>query len=144
MGTPAAIGKEQPDGSIRVIYLSQDGSPSWAGRLLLTAWTTAERVQALLDLGDLANLGEEVGEPHDSDVVPHPAGSERWCRSFTRDRGERDRDAQTFEHLEALLRQCELDDTPWVYLYREGAWEMYSREWTHSPLTDVSVASRRE
>ena len=143
MSTAAAIGKEEPDGSVRVIYLSQDGDPSWAGYLLQTAWTAPECVQALLDLGDLKNLGEEVGERHDMEAVPHPAGTERWCRAYMRDRGDHDRSSQTFRHIEALLQQCNLDETPWVYLYREERWEVYTQTWVHTRLDQWYAASHR-
>ena len=86
MGTPAAIALLQSDGSVEAIYLSQDGQPGTAGRILLQAWNTRERVQQLLELGDLLRLGIEVGEAHDREDTALYR-EKIWCTAYIRDHG---------------------------------------------------------
>ena len=148
MGTPALIGALNEDGSVQAISVNHDGYPKEAGRKLITYWATFPRVQALLALGDLAILGEEIGEAHRMDPFPRVdmPGMGRWCVSFMRDRipylkpGEKeeylrnagDETAQIYddvrEFLDAGDRGGSLFDflnIEWAYLYEGGQWYVY-------------------
>ena len=67
MSTRSRIAKLNDDGSIRVIYCHSDGYLSYNGRILLEHYTDPAKVDALLDLGDISSLGEEIGEQHPFD-----------------------------------------------------------------------------
>jgi hypothetical protein len=101
MSTRSRIGKQaHADAPVRSIYVHFDGYPEGVGQKLLESWNTDERIEALLDLGDLSSLGAELGEdrgtgyfdlrytlPYDS-----PEGREirerDECIAYRRDRGE--------------------------------------------------------
>ena len=89
MSTRAAIGMLMPDWTIKAIYLHQDGCPfeSGAGGVLAQHYTTTERVEMLLDLGDLSSLGAKIfpdaKTPH-SRANPQPDVTV----AYHRDRGE--------------------------------------------------------
>lgn len=57
MATRARIGIDNQDGTVTSIYLHHDGYTDGAGRILAADYTTPERVEALLELGDLSSLG---------------------------------------------------------------------------------------
>lgn len=85
MGTRSRIGILEPDGSVTSIYTHWDGYPSHHGPILRDNYATEENVRALIALGDLSVLGEDVGEKHDFDHAP-----EGTCTAYGRDRGETD------------------------------------------------------
>ena len=66
MGTRSAIAMKTEDG-IRSIYCHWDGYVDHNGRILKEFYSTDEKVKALLDLGDLSSLRQEIGEAHDFD-----------------------------------------------------------------------------
>ena len=70
----------------RTIYCHSDGykqGPHGVGFKLKKFWNTPEKIEKLLDLGNLSSLGEEIGEKHNFDN--RPAGV---CTAYHRDRGE--------------------------------------------------------
>ena len=68
MSTHAAIGIVQADGTIKAIYLHNDGYPSFAGAILAGWYNTVEKAEALIALGALRRIGEKIepapNKPH--------------------------------------------------------------------------------
>jgi hypothetical protein len=89
------IGILNNDKSITGIYLHFDGFTHNAGKILREHYTTVEKVEALMTLGDLSILGPEIGEKQDFEGERN----RDWCLAYGRDRGEPDTDAQTFNNL---------------------------------------------
>jgi len=58
----------------RSIYCHWDGYPTGVGKTLMDYWNTPERIHALMDLGDLSQLGDSIqtAEPYSSrgDYLP--------------------------------------------------------------------------
>src|SRR5262245_21370447 len=67
MSTRSLIAQQQDDGSLRVIYCHYDGYPEHHGPILTEHYTDPVLVTALIDLGDLSVLAEQIGEPHNFD-----------------------------------------------------------------------------
>lgn len=61
MATRGRIGIELSDGSILSIYSHYDNYPEWAGRILRTHYNTREKVEALVDGGDVSCLWTDDG-----------------------------------------------------------------------------------
>jgi hypothetical protein len=61
MSTRGRIGLELADGSILSIYSHYDNYPEWAGRILRTHYNTREKVEALVDGGDVSCLWTDDG-----------------------------------------------------------------------------------
>lgn len=57
MSTPCMIGIRQKDGIIRAIYCHHDGTPDRVGKLLRNHYGHADRVNLLIDGGDISSLG---------------------------------------------------------------------------------------
>ncbi|GHO64180.1 hypothetical protein KSC_030720 [Ktedonobacter sp. SOSP1-52] len=135
IGTPACIAHE--DGTVHCIYLSQDGYPAFAGQILLQHFQTLERVQQLLDGGNLYRLRPELGKPHDFvEAQNNPElrlKTQNWCQFKRRDYDRRrsqptDEQAQELGSLDLLLLLNQQQDTPWTYVFRTGQWDLYSSD----------------
>ena len=65
MSTRSRIGILNPDGSTRTIYCHSDGYPEYQLPILTKNYSTVEKVEALLKLGDISILGERLKEDED-------------------------------------------------------------------------------
>jgi hypothetical protein len=61
MGTRSRIGLELSDGSILSIYSHWDGYPEFNGVKLVENFNTKEKVQELVDLGDISCIWTNLG-----------------------------------------------------------------------------------
>ena len=85
MATRSLIGMENPrTGRVKYIYCHSDGYILGVGRILQRHYNTPDRVEALFRLGNLSELGPELGEQHSFDTYPRPEGV---CTAYFRDRG---------------------------------------------------------
>lgn len=117
MSTRGIIAIENGDKSCRGIYVHFDMYPDGAGVCLTNHYTTKERVEALLALGDLSSLGDRLSE---DDPEPNAVDT---CSAYHRDYGETLTEARVFKNAE------EIQNTAWdrfgaeyIYLFRDGAW----------------------
>jgi hypothetical protein len=92
MGTRSTIAIQNADGTVTGIYCHWDGYLSHNGDILQKFYTTEEKVRALIALGDLSSLSEQIGSKHDFNNAPDDE-----CNAYGRDRGETGCDART-EH----------------------------------------------
>tara|TARA_R110002020_G_scaffold323199_3_gene538982 strand:- start:629 stop:1027 length:399 start_codon:yes stop_codon:yes gene_type:complete len=85
MSTSCRIGIENKDGTISAIRCHADGYVEHTGRRLLQHYTDADKVQRLIALGDISELGERV-DP----IGPHSwnAKESGTTVAYCRDRGE--------------------------------------------------------
>ena len=112
MSTRSMIGIQQEDGKIEAIYCHYDGYPEGVGQTLADHYQTTDKVEALLNLGDLSVLRQELGEKQDfNDYKNH---NENWCLAYGRDRGEPNTEAKTFDYIGAFLE------------YARGSWAEYA------------------
>lgn len=123
MSTPCYIGKENSDKSITYIYVHHDGYLEGVGKELLDSYQNEEKVNKLLELGDLSSLGNEP--------ITNLKAWEDWgscslrtCISY-KDRGETDVDAVTIESLKALEKKLDAPlfaPVDYTYIFRKGKW----------------------
>ena len=110
MSTRGAIGMQQPDGSVRAIYVHHDAYVAGVGAILGGWYETPELVKGLLDLGDLSNLGTTL-----ADTV-----------AYHRDRGEDMRMARNYRDIDAYRRNGRRDlGVDCLYLYDGNRWLAY-------------------
>ena len=64
MSTHSYICRKNRDGTYTGIYCHLDGNPKHHAPILLKFYATDERVDALLALGNLDQLGPEIGRKH--------------------------------------------------------------------------------
>lgn len=86
MATRSHIGYIKDD-NIAYIYSHFDGYPEHVGKLLQSHYTDSEKVKALIELGDISSLAENLSpEPHQDHSFTNPA--QAVTVAYHRDRGE--------------------------------------------------------
>lgn len=86
MSTRSTIAIRHEDGTVKKIYCHSDGYIEWNGSILQKYYSTADKVEKLLALGNLSCLGPEIkpDDPHDWDLGNRDS---RFCKTYT-SRGE--------------------------------------------------------
>jgi hypothetical protein len=114
MATRSRIGKKLEDGTIKSIYCHFDGYPEHNGKILKEHYKTEAKIDALLELGDLNFLAQDIGMQHDfKDPSPD------WCVAFGRDRGDTD----TGAHISTL---SDMIQGQYNYVWDNGKWRCYN------------------
>jgi len=155
MSTRSTIGIRLEDGKVRSIYCHWEGYPSHQ-KPLLKHYTSKEKVEALIELGALSLLGEEIGVEHPFDAVidykRHQDDSAaqikymtevqkkynkkygKMCRFYNRDRGDK------WEHFEPETH-ASIDE--WKRSRRDGwckhayLFNPKTGKWVHYNLTKI-------
>ena len=110
MSTRGAIGMQQPDGTVRAVYVHHDAYVAGVGAILGGWYETPEKVEAMLALGDLSSLGTTL-----ADTI-----------AYHRDRGEVMRIARSYRNIDAYRRNGTSDfEADYLYLYDGGKWFVY-------------------
>jgi hypothetical protein len=107
MATRSRIGIQNEDGTIRSVYCHFDGYTDYVGSILRGNYSSSERINALLDQGDMSSLGYHIDD----------------CEFYARDRGEKleDNAAMVHENRREFLKYGE----QYNYLYcKDGVWRV--------------------
>ena len=132
MGTRSGIGIVERDirGKVlrvRGIYCHWDGYLEHNGVILAGSYTNTDKINALLELGDISVLRNEVGEKHDFDNMERdaPQRVHGWTTAYGRDRGEQGTEPKVFTGPTAMsqfrdhFKECWAE---YLYLYDKGKW----------------------
>lgn len=110
----------------RSIYCHWNGYPSWNGRVLVEAYQNKEKIEQLLELGDLSILDVNIGKKHDFEERVRSktakGRAEAWCLAYGRDRGESGVNQVHHESFKALAGFLAESDADYVYLWKENRW----------------------
>lgn len=117
MATRSHIGKKLSNGTIKYIYCHFDGYPEHNGKILKEHYTDEAKIDALLELGSLSILGEEIGEQQDFDN--RDTCNSKWCLAYGRDRGESNVEAKISKTLSGIIGQA------YHYVWDNGEWHCY-------------------
>jgi hypothetical protein len=119
MSTRSTVGAVQRNGLIKAIYVHFDGYPSGVGYRLEMSYNTAEKVEKLLNLGDLSVLDVLIGEQQ----IPakRRLGT---CLAYGRDYGQVQVEAKLFPSISKWLSYY--SDAQYAYLFNGGVWEIVS------------------
>ncbi len=120
MATRSHIGKKQSDGTIKYIYCHWDGYPEYNGEILKNHYTDEAKIDALLELGDLSILGEEIGE--EQDFERRDTHNPKWCLVYGRDRGDDNIEARTVKSVKNMIDQA------FHYVWDNGKWHCYNHD----------------
>ena len=125
MSTHAAIGIAQADGTIKAIYLHNDGYPSFAGAILAGWYNTVEKAEALIALGALSGIGEKI-EPDPNKPHTYENWQEDVVFAYHRDRGDELRPGNIYKNKEHYQQAAKEDFwADYLYLFRDGKWFFY-------------------
>ena len=122
MATRSMIGKQQEDGTIKAIYCHYDGYPEGVGQTLANYYQASDKVNDLLNLGDLSVLSQEIGGKQNFDKPT----SETWCLAYGRDRGEEGTEAKEFTYTGAYLEYARNSCAEFAYIFTSKGWSYWS------------------
>ena len=105
MATRSRIGIQLSDGSVLSAYHHWDGYPEWLGRILNTHYNTHEKVEELIDGGDMSTCWNDSNEPE-----YYSARGEDCPPRY---------DANKYEYL--------ADGEEYAYLFVNNEWVCYNR-----------------
>lgn len=144
MATRSTIAIHRADDTVKVIYCHWDGYPDNNGRLLIENYNNADKIEQLLELGNLSSLGPEIGVQHEFDC-PFEYGTPEasaWydtkrnmCTFYGRDRGEKFCEAVTYSNYELFLQNAQFEE--YNYLFRNGEWYVTGYDYDGVPVEDV-------
>ena len=139
MGTRSNIGIRNIDNTFTGIYCHWDGYPEYVGKILLEHYNSADRVNALMELGDLSILGiklnPESGKPHTYDEKQDDV-----CVAYGRDRGEKGTESKLFKTLSQFERYMDNSGAEYQYVFDTvvGEWTFrdYKSDWKQLTMED--------
>lgn len=115
MSTRCFIAKANADGTFDGIYCHHDGYISYVGSVLEHTYRDEEKVDKLLDLGDLSVLGEYTDPIYKDEIHTFDDSQDKVCIAYGRDRGEENVDKKHFKDYAEML---EYADNVWCeFLY---------------------------
>lgn len=117
MSTRSYIGIRNTDASVDYIYCHFDGYPEHNGAILREHYSNINRVNELLELGDLSVLGKFIGEKQDFNKRIKDN-----CLAYGRDRGESNVSKKNGGYDELITSQ----DVSYVYIFDGDYWECHS------------------
>ncbi len=121
MATRSRIAIEKEDGKVESIYAHWDGYPEGNGAKLFEHYKDREKVQSLIDLGDISSLHPIVEAP-EGHSFNSPAKD--VVVAYGRDRGEENVGKRYHASKEDFFNS---DIEEWGYLLtKEGDWEVKS------------------
>ena len=129
MSTRSAIGILRDNGEIHSIYCHSDGYTSYNGYILNRYYDTQQKINALIDLGNLSSLGADIGEKHNWSergqyfTVEYDGETRNissFCTFYGRDRGDDD-EHHSVSHSEKQFKN-QYSDAEYFYLWKKGEW----------------------
>jgi hypothetical protein len=153
MGTRSDIIVHMTSGQWARIYCHWDGYLEHNGRILFDHYTSQDKAEKLIALGDLSTLGPEIGRKHAFDAPRMVTKSgetskayERYeetrrkmCTAYGRDRGETDIDAK----FGATLQEVWPDADSWIeftYVWHDEQWFVASPDEGSQTLVNLGDA----
>jgi hypothetical protein len=126
---------------VTAIYCHFDGYKEGVGAILDNHYQDAEKVQRLMELGNLSVLSQEIGAYQNFNN--RETHQEDWCLAYSRDRGETGQEARTFDSVADWVENFQSGEE-YYYLFTEGeGWEIancYGDEVKFSRLKTGEVA----
>lgn len=116
MSIKSFIGLENERGEIRGIYCHWNGSPSYTGRILLENYTDKEKINSLLDLGDISSLGPEIGQKQDWNDFNY-----RWTIAYHRDYDEI-YNYENYGSLSTALNRLSYIGYDYMFIFSQNKW----------------------
>ena len=130
MATRSRIGIELSDGSVLSVYHHWDGYESWLGRILNTHYNTKEKVEELIDGGDMSSCWTEDRFSIDP---THGFKVQEYGPQYYSARGEDcppRLDANKYDYL--------AEGEEYAYLYTlKGEWVCYNRNEFGSQIPEI-------
>ena len=115
MATRSNIAMKTADGKIVSVYCHWDGYVSNNGKILLENYTDVDKIEALVALGSISSLGEQIGEKQD--FMDRDTQKDEWTLFYSRDRGE-ELSIQEYADIPSWIADME----EYAYLWNGTEW----------------------
>ena len=147
MSTRSRIAVALPNGRFSSIYCHQDGHPKGVGQVLVEHYGSTERALALVTLGNLSRLRQQLAPPNG---VVHTFDKALSCTTvaYGRDRGDKGTGALRSNNFTALVAAASQCNAEFIYVLQADRWQVVPvPEFdcaplpTEADLTDVEVTA---
>jgi hypothetical protein len=133
MSTRSAIAIKYPDNTTKAIYCHWDGYISNQKPILLEHYTDVNKVQKLIELGDISSLAENIGTKHD-----FAEGPEDEVTAYHRDRGDTYREPRYADTWRQAVSRVGHNGYIYVFVVATNTWMFASEECDDLiPLSEV-------
>jgi hypothetical protein len=156
MGTRSRIGVKV-NGVYLSVYCHWDGYAEHNGAILMAHYNDQAKVEELVCMGDMSNLGNEIGVKHGFSSRDMDISYEQFeelygdmCTFYGRDRDETDVGFKTAATVKDFLDQCESCGAEYYYIFNNGEWlygSLHERDdeyYTFVSLRTVFAKKERE
>ena len=121
MGTRSLIGKQLKDGSILGVYCHYDGYPQYNGRVLRDVYNTEEKVNDLIDGGDMSCTYTNAGWNNETLPESGPLYYTMRGESYVQNA------PQLYKDLNEFLSAADSQhDAEYTYHYAGGEWTCHA------------------
>ena len=118
MATRALIGLQLDDGSIVSAYHHWDGYPAWLGKILTVEYNTKEKVEELIDGGDMSSCWSDKIW---GDKLPEG----QYAPEYYSARGE-DCPPKLYKDLNEMCIGADDVGAEYVYHFEDGNWKCHA------------------
>ena len=125
MATRSTISILKEDGKIYQIYAHFDGYISNNGVVLYNYYNDAEKVNELINLGDLSSLNKNI-KPTEIHSYEHP--QKDVTVFYGRDRGEINIKATKFDNIQMYLLSGDFESYNYVFKEKNNKWFLLDRK----------------
>lgn len=124
MSTRSFIGIKEQDGTIKAIYCHHDGYVSYVGAILNRYYADSEKVEKLMEVGDLSVLGVNPIDGGWDCRKSFPTNDEGFCLECLgyRSRPEDDVDFVEYKDEAEFLERVKATWAEYAYLFVDGEW----------------------
>ena len=130
MSTRSNISIKRKDGTYDKIYCHSDGYLEYNGRILDMFYKNEQKINNLIDLGDISVLGFRVNpDPSIRHSFDYNERQEGVTVAYGRDRNEENVDKKTYQNEQEYLDSFKDTWCEFVYLYDED-----KKEWLYSEI----------
>lgn len=104
--------------NIRAIYVHFDGYPSHTGVILNAHYNSPDKINSLIDLGELSSIGPIAKSRELWSTGPDTD----YCQAYGRDRGEKGTEPKKFTSLSDLIAYGKSYYAAYIYLFEDNRW----------------------
>ena len=115
MSTRSSIAVVHSDGQVHVIYCLFVGYPKGVGKCLTKNYSTQDKAEALVALGDISSLAQSIDKPEGHSYDSQIDG---YTVAYGRDRGETDIEARKYSNSDTI----ESENQAYNYLWDGSEW----------------------
>lgn len=139
MATRSNIAIKRKNGKVNSIYCHWDGYLSHNGKILLENYQDIDKINKLIELGDISSLAENVEPTTDKHGFDNP--EKNVVVAYKRDRGEENVEPRSYNNLEDYLNNVDKLFIEYIYLYDEEKSKWFYTDKTYHCYTNKKPLS---